>query len=113
MTVSQSIVVVLLLTQTWSLIAQEKCGLVPTKVFLAKGEKRQFVFWTDQDYSQTTTTQSSTSPDDSEDPFLEFINNNKPTNAENEIEITFQQFPAVPPVPAVPADETTTQINDG
>ena len=77
---------------------------MPTKVFLAKGEKRQFVFWTDQDYSQTTTTQSSTSPDDSEDPFLEFINNNKPTTAENEIEITFQQFPAVPPVPAVRPD---------
>ena len=29
---------------------EQKCGLVPTKVFLSKGEKRQLVFWTDQDY---------------------------------------------------------------
>ena len=28
----------------------QKCGLVPRKVFLSKGEKRQLVFWTDQDY---------------------------------------------------------------
>jgi hypothetical protein len=50
---------------------EQKCGLVPTKVFLSKGEKRQLVFWTDQDYSmavapvessQATTTENSTLP---------------------------------------------------
>ena len=35
---------------------ERKCGLVPTKVFLSKGEKRQLVFWTDQDYRYSTNT---------------------------------------------------------
>ena len=81
---------------------------MPTKVFLSKGEKRQFVFWTDQDYSQTTTTQSSSPPSDSEDPFLEFINNKKPTNEESpaaQDDITTVNFPSA-------EDETTTVIND-
>ena len=56
---------------------------MPTKVFLAKGEKRQLVFWTDQDYSQTTT--ESDSQPDSEDPFLEFVNSNKQSDEESPI----------------------------
>ena len=35
---------------------ERKCGLVPTKVFLSKGEKRQLVFWTDQDYRYSINT---------------------------------------------------------
>ena len=64
-------------------VAQNKCGLVPSKIFLPKGEKRQLVFWTDQDYTQiTTTTVSSISTSEtSQDPvddFLEVVNGNKP-----------------------------------
>ena len=67
-----------------NILAQNKCGLVPSKVFLPKGEKRQLVFWTDQDYSQlTTTTLSSTSSTSTEEPvddFLQVVNGNKPVN---------------------------------
>ena len=62
--------------------AQNKCGLVPSKIFLPKGEKRQLVFWTDQDYTQlTTTTASSVSSSTSQEPvddFLLVVNGNKP-----------------------------------
>ena len=67
-----------------NILAQNKCGLVPSKVFLPKGEKRQLVFWTDQDYSQlTTTTLSSTSSTSTQEPvddFLQVVNGNKPVN---------------------------------
>ena len=65
------------------LLAQNKCGLVPSKIFLPKGEKRQLVFWTDQDYTQVTTVSSvtSSSPTSQEpvDDFLEAVNGNKPS----------------------------------
>ena len=67
-----------------NILAQNKCGLVPSKVFLPKGEKRQLVFWTDQDYSQLTTTTlastSSTSTEEPVDDFLQVVNGNKPVN---------------------------------
>jgi hypothetical protein len=72
---------------------EQKCGLVPTKVFLSKGEKRQLVFWTDQDYSmavapvessQATTTENSTLPaveaseEEEVDTFLQAVNGQLP-----------------------------------
>ena len=55
-------------------------------MFLPKGEKRQLVFWTDQDYTQLiTSTVSSTLPSSTDEPvddFLQFVNGgNKPSNS--------------------------------
>ena len=60
--------------------------MVPSKVYLSKGEKRQLVFWTDQDYSKVvltsqapvTETTTSTSEQPEIDSFLQAVNGQLP-----------------------------------
>ena len=58
---------------------------MPSKIFLPKGEKRQLVFWTDQDYTQLSTVSSVITSSTSQEPvddFLEVVNGNKPSLSE-------------------------------
>jgi len=81
------VIIAALVLHTYHVLAQQKCGLVPSKVYLAKGEKRQLVFWTDQDYSQaitvtsqptSTTGASTTSTEPEVDTFLQAVNGQLP-----------------------------------
>ena len=99
------------------ILAQEKCGLVPSKVFLSKGEKRQVVFWTDQDYSQQVTTLPPISPPEDQDPFLEFVNSNKQNNedlpeTEDEIPTSTIKITVPEEIPEIPTTAGTT-VDDG
>ena len=75
--------------------------MVPSKVYLAKGEKRQLVFWTDQDYSQavtvtsqptTTTGTTSTTTEAEVDSFLQAVNGQLPGFGSNKDEDRPFQF---------------------
>ena len=74
---------------------------MPSKVYLAKGEKRQLVFWTDQDYSQavtivaqpsTTAKTTSTTTAPEVDSFLQAVNGQLPGFGNNKEQTSIFHF---------------------
>eukprot|EP00095_Tigriopus_kingsejongensis_P007299 snap_masked-scaffold313_size211302-processed-gene-1.10 protein:Tk07299 transcript:snap_masked-scaffold313_size211302-processed-gene-1.10-mRNA-1 annotation:"hypothetical protein DAPPUDRAFT_224791" len=77
-------------------LAQTRCGLVPSEIFLRKGERKQLIFWTDQNYENLTASLvdgETTEPNEGVDTFLEAVNGGMPMKppATNETE-NYPQF---------------------
>ncbi|TRY69223.1 hypothetical protein TCAL_01395 [Tigriopus californicus] len=95
---------------------QNRCGLVPTEVFLKKGERKQLIFWTDQNYENLTTAiplEATTESSDGVDSFLEAVNGGLPipSTSSNDTE-SYPEFLGQPEVSfttTLPPDESTEQ----
>ena len=58
--------------------ASNKCGFLPNQIFLKRGERKQLVFWTDQNYDNTEAPAPVENTDDKIDIFLQAVNGGVP-----------------------------------
>jgi hypothetical protein len=59
--------------------ASNKCGFLPNQIYLKRGERKQLVFWTDQNYDNTEAPASAVeNTDDKIDIFLQAVNGGVP-----------------------------------
>ena len=58
--------------------SSNKCGFLPNQIYLKRGERKQLVFWTDQNYDNTEAPVPVENTDDKIDIFLQAVNGGVP-----------------------------------
>ena len=104
-------------------LSSTKCGLVPNQVYLKRGERKQLIFWTDQNYDATSTKPDAGSAGEQVDLLLQLVNGAMPKPEQlfntSEEEENYPQFQGVPSTTTTTTrtttivTETTTMIVEG
>ena len=104
-------------------LSSTKCGLVPNQVYLKRGERKQLIFWTDQNYDATSTKPDTGSAGEQVDLLLQLVNGAMPKPEQlfntSEEEENYPQFQGVPSTTTTTTrtttivTETTTMIAEG
>ena len=82
-----------------------KCGLVPNQVYLKRGERKQLIFWTDQNYNATTENPEASNQGEKVDLLLQLVNGAMP---KPEQIFNVQEEESYPQFQGVPSTTTTT-----
>ena len=94
-----------------SALSSTKCGLVPNQVYLKRGERKQLIFWTDQNYDVPSESPENINKDEQVDLLLQLVNGAMPKpdqifNTQEEEE-TYPQFQGVPTTTTISTTSTT------
>ena len=95
-------------------LSSTKCGLVPNQVYLKRGERKQLIFWTDQNYDATSTKPDAGGPGEQVDLLLQLVNGAMPKPEQlfntSEEEENYPQFQGVPSTTTTTTTTRTTTI---